>query len=97
MGSEMKGLGALVGLKLVCCGGPLLAMAVASGALALVDVAVGALALLAVAAVGLLVVRRRGAACATPSPVGRSPECGSLDRRGGRAAGASATRMREVV
>ncbi len=98
MQSEMRGLGALIGLKLVCCGGPLLAMAVASGALVLADVAVGVAAFLAVAAVGVLVVRGREATGSTPGPLAQSAACISCEpRSGGRGPAAAPTRVRELA
>ncbi len=99
MGSEMKGLGALIGLKLVCCGGPLLAMAVASGAVAVVDVAAGVLAFLAAAGVGVLVVR--GTARSKPSPTAQAAACDSCDTRSGdrgdHARAVAPARVRELV
>jgi hypothetical protein len=56
-----SGLGALIGLKVICCGGPLLAMGVLSGAVAVVDVAAGALIVAALLAA--LLVLRRGKSC----------------------------------
>lgn len=63
---EGKSLAWLVGLKAVCCGVPLVFVAVASGALALVDVAVGLTVLLALG--GLLLVGRRRARFAQQVP-----------------------------
>lgn len=50
----MKGLGALIGLKIVCCGGLLL---VASGTLAAAQLGLGAAAVVALAGAGWLVQR----------------------------------------
>lgn len=61
-----KNLAWLVGLKTVCCGGPLVLVAVASGALALVDLLLGATVLLALGTL-LLVVRRRRVASRPPA------------------------------
>lgn len=101
MGSEMKGLGALIGLKLVCCGGPILAMAVASGAVAVVDVAAGVLAFLAAAGVGVLVVRGRRTARSKPSPTAQATACDSCATRSGdrgdHARAVAPARVRELV
>lgn len=66
MSPEPEGLGRFLLIKLACCGGPLLVLAVVSGALALVDAALG------VAAIGLVVLavvlyqRQRGSTCDVP-------------------------------
>jgi hypothetical protein len=64
---EGTGLGSVLVMKAVCCGGPLLVMAVASGALAVADAVVVAVAVLAVASVIVLARRRR--TCVVPRDV----------------------------
>ncbi len=65
-----KGLAALLALKMVCCGGPLLVMALGSGALALVDVAL-ATGVLALAISAFVLWRRTKRASAAPAASSR--------------------------
>lgn len=55
-----KEFGGLLGLKALCCGGPLLVVAIATGALAARDVAIGAAVLFGVG-VSIVLARRRKA------------------------------------